>query len=154
MDAISARDPTGLLTTAALTVVYQGLFFTVACVCRFDKVTDFAGGTNFALLALVTFFLFGSNPSFDSSGRQLVVTALVCVWAVRLACFLLFRILSWGEDRRFDTAREAPAKLLAFWVYQALWVCASAAPPRPPPAPTLLLRSPSPGRAQGRSRCR
>ena len=74
MEAISARDPTGLLTTAAVTVVYQGLFFTVACVCRFDKVTDFAGGTNFALLALVTFFLFGSNPSFDSSGRPTTAT--------------------------------------------------------------------------------
>ena len=121
MDLASA-DPYGLLTTAAVTAVYQLSFFIVACGCKFDKLTDFAGGTNFALLALLTFLGYGSNPDFDPSGRQLIVTVFASVWAVRLACFLLFRILAWGEDRRFDDVRNAPLKFAVFWIYQAVWV--------------------------------
>jgi len=38
-------------------VAMQFSFFLVACSCKFDKVTDFAGGTNFVVLAILTFFL-------------------------------------------------------------------------------------------------
>jgi steroid 5-alpha reductase family enzyme len=122
MANLAELDPYGLLTTAAITAVYQLGFFTVACACKVDKVTDFAGGTNFMVLALTTFFGFGSNPDFDRSSRQLIVTALASVWAVRLSTFLLYRILAWGEDRRFDDVRNDPLKFAVFWVYQALWV--------------------------------
>ena len=105
---LASVDPNGLLTTAAVTAVYQLGFFTIACGCKFDKLTDFAGGTNFALLALLTFLGYGSNPDFDPSSRQLIVTVFASVWAVRLACFLLFRILAWGEDRRFDDVTTTP----------------------------------------------
>jgi Protein of unknown function (DUF1295) len=81
--------------------------------CRFDKLTDFAGGTNFAVLAVLTFFVSGTYYA-----RQIVVTSLVSLWALRLAGFLLYRILLWGEDRRFDDTRDSLPKLTVFWTLQ------------------------------------
>lgn len=107
-----------LLTTAAITAVYQLLFFAITVVKKFDKVTDFAGGSNFALLALAGFFL---QPA-PRSPRQVVLTALVLLWSARLALFLLYRILLWGKDSRFDDKRESVPYLAFFWTLQALWV--------------------------------
>lgn len=106
-----------LLTSWVLTLSYQTVFFCVASTFKFDKVTDFAGGTNFVLVALVSLF-FGE----PKSARQIVVTALVCTWGLRLSLFLLFRILLWGEDRRFDDKRNNIFTFAVFWIFQAIWV--------------------------------
>ena len=50
-------DTNNLAICAIVTVAMQFSFFLVACTCKFDKVTDFAGGTNFVVLGLLTFFL-------------------------------------------------------------------------------------------------
>ena len=50
-------DENNLAICAIVTVVMQFTFFLVACSCKFDKVTDFAGGTNFVVLAVLTFCL-------------------------------------------------------------------------------------------------
>jgi steroid 5-alpha reductase family enzyme len=106
-----------LALTALVTIAYQLAFFFVTYACRFDKVTDFAGGTNFLVLALLTLLVGGHYGP-----RQIVLTALVVLWALRLAGFLLYRILLWGEDRRFDDTRDNLAKLAIFWAFQAVWV--------------------------------
>ncbi|XP_020587029.1 uncharacterized protein LOC110029194 [Phalaenopsis equestris] len=106
-----------LALTAIVTVGYQMLFFFVTALLRFDKLTDFAGSTNFVLLAILTLLLKGSWHF-----RQIVLTTLVVVWGLRLGLFLLMRILQWGEDRRFDNMRDNLAKLSVFWILQALWV--------------------------------
>lgn len=113
----SVLDERFLAITAIVTVLYQLAFFVVSYACKFDKVTDFAGGTNFLVLALLTFFL-----SATYYPRQIVVTALVVAWAIRLAGFLLYRILLWGQDRRFDDMRESLPRLAFFWLLQAVWV--------------------------------
>ena len=53
------RDYDNLALCAIITVVMQLSFYLVACTCKFDKVTDFAGGTNFAVLGALTFGLSG-----------------------------------------------------------------------------------------------
>lgn len=53
-------DPYYLAITAIVTVAYQLSFFLVANGFKFDKVTDFAGGTNFMVLAVLTAILSGS----------------------------------------------------------------------------------------------
>ena len=50
-------DTNNLAICAIVTVAMQFSFFLVACSCKFDKVTDFAGGTNFVVLAVLTFCL-------------------------------------------------------------------------------------------------
>lgn len=44
------------------------------------QVTDFAGGSNFVVLAILTLMLGGEYYT-----RQILVTAAVCLWGTRLA---------------------------------------------------------------------
>ncbi|XP_031261734.1 uncharacterized protein LOC116127623 isoform X1 [Pistacia vera] len=106
-----------LALTAIVTVGYQLLFFVITALLKFDKVTDFAGSTNFIIIAVLTLVLKGTYHF-----RQVVLTLLVVVWGLRLGLFLLMRILQWGEDRRFDEMRGNLGKLAIFWIFQAVWV--------------------------------
>ncbi len=78
---------------------------------------DFAGGTNFVVLAITTLALSGAPTP-----RQLVVSIFMMVWGLRLSGFLLFRILKTGKDDRFDDKRDRFFPFLGFWVFQMLWV--------------------------------
>lgn len=78
---------------------------------------DFAGGSNFIILAIVTISL-----SHHHQSRQLVVTLFLIAWAVRLTSFLFFRILKTGKDDRFDEMRQKFFPFLGFWILQMLWV--------------------------------
>jgi steroid 5-alpha reductase family enzyme len=79
-------------------------------------VTDFAGSTNFLVLALVSLAL------SDVNARQILVAVLVCIWAIRLAAYLLYRIIVIGTDARFDDKREKFCAFLGFWIFQMMWV--------------------------------
>lgn len=78
---------------------------------------DFAGGTNFVVLAIITLAFSGHH-----NARQIVVSVFMMVWGLRLSGFLLFRILKTGSDDRFDDKRDHFFKFLGFWVFQMLWV--------------------------------
>ncbi|KAM3294570.1 hypothetical protein ACQJBY_037457 [Aegilops geniculata] len=106
-----------LALTALVTVGYQLVFFIITALLRFDKVTDFAGSTNFVIIAVLVAALKGTWHF-----RQIVLTVLVIIWGLRLAVFLLMRILQWGEDKRFDEMRANLGKLAVFWTFQAVWV--------------------------------
>ncbi|KAM0255683.1 hypothetical protein ACHAQJ_005527 [Trichoderma viride] len=117
MSAIHVLDDYYLAITALITVGYQLAFFAVAYTCKFDKLTDFAGGSNFIILAITTISL-----SHHHQARQLVTTLFLIAWAVRLTSFLFFRILKTGKDDRFDEMRQKFFPFLGFWVFQMLWV--------------------------------
>lgn len=65
-----------------------------------------------------TWASFHSNPFF----RNLIVTAAVVAWAVRLGSFLFFRIIQVGKDDRFDLVRNNKFRFFTFWHIQGLWV--------------------------------
>ncbi|PTB37791.1 hypothetical protein M441DRAFT_60950 [Trichoderma asperellum CBS 433.97] len=117
MAALHVLDDYYLAITALITVGYQLSFFAIAYTCKFDKLTDFAGGSNFIILAIVTISL-----SHHHQSRQLVVTLFLIAWAVRLTSFLFFRILKTGKDDRFDEMRQKFFPFLGFWILQMLWV--------------------------------
>ncbi|GBG74967.1 hypothetical protein CBR_g19480 [Chara braunii] len=111
-------DENYLAITAIVTIAYQMSFFIIAATCKFDKVTDFAGGTNYVILAVLTLFLNWEH----SYVRKVIMTSMVVIWGLRLSIFLLRRILQWGEDRRFDDKRANLLKFAVFWIFQAIWV--------------------------------
>jgi len=114
---IFEADTNNLAICAIVTVAMQFSFFLVACTCKFDKVTDFAGGTNFVVLAVLTFFL-----AETYQWRQILTTVCVVLWGLRLSGYLLYRIIKIGEDDRFDDKRSEPLKFAIFWIFQAVWV--------------------------------
>ncbi|CAE6395483.1 unnamed protein product [Rhizoctonia solani] len=114
---IDALDKYYLALTVLVTTGYQLLGFAIAWTLQFDKITDFTGGSNFFLLAILTLCMNGIYHA-----RNIVATIFVLVWATRLAGFLLFRVLKTGSDTRFDDIRSHFFKFLGFWIGQIIWV--------------------------------
>ncbi|KAI9744560.1 MAG: hypothetical protein M1818_002089 [Claussenomyces sp. TS43310] len=117
MAVVHVLDNYYLAITFLITVGYQLSFFAIAFSLKFDKLTDFAGGTNFVVLAVVTLAFSGHD-----NARQIVVSLFIMVWGLRLSGFLLFRILKTGKDDRFDDKRDKFFPFLGFWVFQMVWV--------------------------------
>ena len=115
--AVNVLDPYYLGITALVTLGYQLTFFFITWALKFDKVTDLAGGSNFVIVALLAYFLHQTYYV-----RQTVLTAAVTIWGLRLSGFLFYRIILWGEDKRFDGQRKNFGALVAFWIFQFLWV--------------------------------
>ena len=71
------RDVDNLVICFLITVFIQLAFYLVACTCKFDKLTDFAGGGNFVVLAAVpTFGLSGVSPRSTMTCQLLLTTCL------------------------------------------------------------------------------
>ena len=115
--AVHVLDDYYLAITLLITIAYQLSFFTIAWTFKFDKVTDFAGGTNFIVLSIITLALSG-----QPNARQIISSLFLMIWGARLSGFLLFRILKTGSDDRFDDKRNKFLPFLGFWVAQMVWV--------------------------------
>ncbi|KAK7542753.1 uncharacterized protein J3D65DRAFT_674561 [Phyllosticta citribraziliensis] len=115
---VHVLDDYYLAITFLITVAYQLFFFSIAFTFKFDKLTDFAGGTNFVVLAIITLAFGGDRDN----ARQIVASIFIMLWGARLSGFLLFRILKTGKDDRFDDKRDKFFPFLGFWIFQMLWV--------------------------------
>ncbi|BBN06713.1 hypothetical protein MPTK1_3g23330 [Marchantia polymorpha subsp. ruderalis] len=110
-------DSDYLAITGIVTVFYQFIFFVIAATLKIENVAEFAGTSNFVILAALTYFLNGTHGI-----RQLVLTLAVIVWGVRLGLFLFYRTWHWGADKRIEEKRNNLFKFAALWVLQGLWV--------------------------------
>ena len=135
MAVVHVLDDYYLAITLLITIGYQLFFFSIAFSLKFDKLTgtpvsqdglfvccklttlDFAGGTNFVVLAIITLAFSGHH-----NARQIVDSLFIMLWGARLSGFLLFRIIKTGKDDRFDDKRDKFFPFLGFWVFQMLWV--------------------------------
>ncbi|KAG8926571.1 hypothetical protein FRC02_008796 [Tulasnella sp. 418] len=104
---VHVLDKYYLSITLLVTIGYQLAGFAIAWTFKFDKITDFTGGSNFFVLALLTLLL---GNTFHA--RNIVASVLVMIWATRLGGFLLFRVLKRGSDSRFDDIRSHFFKFL------------------------------------------
>ena len=108
-----------LLFTLGLSLFVQAVFFGFAATLRTDKVTDLAYGLTFVLIAGALL-----ARSEEAGAAPVVLAGMVIVWGVRLAGYLLFRIVHMGRDARFDGIRERFWSFFKFWAFQgvAVWV--------------------------------
>ncbi|XP_074646496.1 uncharacterized protein LOC141902590 [Tubulanus polymorphus] len=111
-------DENNLAICAIVIVAMQFVFFLITYCFRFNKVTDFAGGANFIVVAILTFLLAGTYTK-----RQVLITSFVCFWGLRLSSYLLYRNINIGEDKRFDeTFRNSSRKFASYWTFQGIWL--------------------------------
>lgn len=122
-----------LAITLLITVGYQLIGFTIAYSLKFDKITDFMGGTNFVWLAIITLSFSGTT-----NARQIVTSIFMMLWGSRLSGFLLFRILKTGKDDRFDDKRDNFFKFFGFWVFQMMWAWTTSLPVTISNSPNVL----------------
>lgn len=132
MTAVQVLDDYYLAITLLITIAYQLFFFSIAFSFKFDKLTDFAGGTNFIVLAIITLAFSAARDN----ARNIVVSVFIMLWGARLSGFLLFRILKTGKDDRFDDKRDKFWSFLGFWVFQMIWVWTCS-------LPVTILNSPN-----------
>jgi len=59
---------------------------------------------------------------FSFAPRQLLLTAALGIWGVRLGSFLTLRAIKAGGDSRFDEVKQQPGKFILYWMAQATWV--------------------------------
>lgn len=107
---------------AALAYVINWLVYIPANLTQTEKYFDLTGGITYILVTLTALAL-----AVDPDPRAYIVTALVMIWAVRLASFLFMRISRDGKDGRFDEIKTMPVRFFLTWTLQGLWVLLTAA---------------------------
>lgn len=107
-----------ILWPLAISLAINGAMFLVAFWRSSDKLTDASYAVSFIVLAIWA-FLHSGREAYDAVG-----TALVCLWALRIGSFLLYRVIRAGSDHRFDGMREHFLKFGKFWLGQAFTVWA------------------------------
>ena len=119
-NAVQLNGYSAVLWCAVICIGTQWLAWIPASIAKTERFYDLTGGLTY--LAVVGFSLWAGSRSDAPSLRELIVSFLVVVWAVRLSSFLYFRIHRTGKDGRFDQLKTSPVRFLVPWTIQGLWV--------------------------------
>ena len=119
-NAVQLNGYSAVLCCAVICIGTQWLAWIPASIAKTERFYDLTGGLTY--LAVVGFSLWAGSRSDAPSLRELIVSVLVVVWALRLSSFLYFRIHRTGKDGRFDQLKTSPVRFLVPWTIQGLWV--------------------------------
>jgi len=118
-----ARCSEGLPVICWLAFVVQWIIFIHAGWNRTEIYFDLTGSATYFSLAVFSF-----SQAKQKNTRQLVLTAMVLIWCIRLGSFLFARIHKAGKDSRFDKIKHRLPRFFNFWTIQGLWVFLTALP--------------------------
>ena len=119
-NSVSLNDYSAVLYSAAICLGIQWLAWIPASLAKSERYYDLTGGLTY--LTVVGFTLWAGSQSESPSARELIVSLLVVIWALRLSSFLYLRIHRTGKDGRFDRLKTSPIRFLVPWTIQGLWV--------------------------------
>eukprot|EP00746_Dinoflagellata_sp_MGD_P134943 gnl/MRDRNA2_/MRDRNA2_68836_c0_seq1.p1 gnl/MRDRNA2_/MRDRNA2_68836_c0~~gnl/MRDRNA2_/MRDRNA2_68836_c0_seq1.p1 ORF type:complete len:275 (-),score=29.43 gnl/MRDRNA2_/MRDRNA2_68836_c0_seq1:24-848(-) len=121
---MGAQVGRSLGSVAVLDLIIQMACFVVAAALQTEKFYDLSGSATYILCVLLSL----RKATMSAAPRAFVNSSLVLTWAARLGCFLFWRILKDGSDRRFDHVKDKPRLFIIFWLVQALWIFLTALP--------------------------
>lgn len=90
-----------LLFSALAILVYMVLMFVIATANTDNSIVDIGWGMGFVVVSGVCLYLTDTY-----SARQILMTVLVVVWALRLSGYIFIRHRGVGEDHRYKQWRE------------------------------------------------
>ena len=113
-----------LCTLIALVVNWAA--FVPSAIAKTDMFYDTMGAiTYLTVTGFACWAAYSAAGSLDTRG--IVIAAMVALWCIRLGTFLFIRIHAMGgTDSRFEKIKKNPARFLAAWTLQALWVTLTA----------------------------
>ena len=119
-NSVNFSGYSAVLCCAVLCIGMQWAAWIPASMAKTERFYDLTGGLTY--LTVVGFSLWAGSQSEAPSLRELIVSLLVVIWALRLSSFLYFRIHRTGKDGRFDQLKTSPIRFLVPWTIQGLWV--------------------------------
>ena len=78
---------------------------------------DLTGSVSYVLIALAACY---ASPILHV--RDLIICAMILIWALRLGSFLFLRVKKAGQDRRFEVMKHNFLWFLMTWTLGGLWV--------------------------------
>ena len=119
-NSVTFSGYSAVLYCAVICIGVQWLAWIPASMAKTERFYDLTGGLTY--LTAVGFSLWAGSQSETPSLRELIVSLLVVIWALRLSSFLYLRIHRTGKDGRFDELKTSPIRFLVPWTIQGLWV--------------------------------
>jgi steroid 5-alpha reductase family enzyme len=120
VNSVNIFGYSAIIVCAISTIGIQLLAWIPASILKTEKFYDMTGG--FTYIAIVFLSLWTGSQYEAPSVRELIVSILVVIWAIRLSSFLYLRIHRVGKDGRFDELKKTPTRFLVPWIVQGLWV--------------------------------
>lgn len=107
-----------MLESFLFALIFNCLMFIPAFIFKTDKLTDISYSLTFIGIVSYLFFVCSNQTNIV----QIILYIMICLWALRLGGYLLYRIHKIGRDKRFDTMRQNFLKFLGFWFFQGITV--------------------------------
>ena len=102
---------------ASISYVLHWLIFIPSFIYQTEHYFDLTGSISYLTGIGVAFYL---NPSVDP--RDLIIGAMIVIWAIRLGTFLFMRVKQDGKDGRFTVMKTQFHWFLMTWTLGGLWV--------------------------------
>ncbi|HAZ79261.1 MAG TPA: hypothetical protein DCX08_04950 [Porticoccaceae bacterium] len=101
----------------AIGFILHWIVFVPSYLFQTEHYFDLTGSLSYIATVVAAVLL---NPSFDI--RDLIICAMIIIWAGRLGSFLFFRIKKDGQDSRFVVMKTKFTWFLMTWTIGGLWV--------------------------------
>lgn len=112
----------GFALAVIVAFVVQWIVFIPSAIAQSDRYFDATGSATYIV---VTIMLLVLSPGLDP--RNVILAAVVVIWAARLGSFLFARNRRSGTDDRFDEIKTSKLRFFSVWTVQGLWVSLTAA---------------------------
>lgn len=110
-----------LLTNVVLIVFFiQWILYIPAYVLQTETFYDLGGSLTYVTAA--TYVFCNNYLNHGLNWGNLILSSLMVLWTLRLGCFLFYRVLKKGEDKRFKVLKTSPVKFFMTWTLQGMWV--------------------------------
>lgn len=118
---LASASQIALLTNVVLIVFFiQWILYIPAYVYQTETFYDLGGSLTY--LTAATYVFSNNYLSHGLNWGNLILSSLMVLWTLRLGCFLFYRVLKKGEDKRFKELKTSPVKFFMTWTLQGMWV--------------------------------